>query len=137
MFLKFILDILLSHPKPRTMYDCSDNCLYLILIQALTYWIWEACMKRWYHDYGLHARMVLTMFLLAAVYLFFLAVLRYGQARPRTWRRGSDDRVAGLARCMDNQPRSVARPSGGGRDERLFHNPRALSGLHMYSLIWM
>ena len=32
-------------------------------------------MKKWYHDYGLQARMILTMFLLAAVYLFFLAIL--------------------------------------------------------------
>jgi heat shock protein HtpX len=32
-------------------------------------------MKKWYHDYGLQARMMLTMFLLAVVYLFFLAVL--------------------------------------------------------------
>jgi len=32
-------------------------------------------MKKWYHDYGLQARMLLTMFLLAVVYLFFLAVL--------------------------------------------------------------
>ena len=32
-------------------------------------------MKKWYHDYGLQARMLLTMFLLAAVYLLFLAVL--------------------------------------------------------------
>jgi heat shock protein HtpX len=38
-------------------------------------------MKKWYHDYGLQARMLLTMFLLAVVYLFFLAViLVYGQA---------------------------------------------------------
>jgi len=36
-------------------------------------------MKKWYHDYGLQARMFLTMFLLAVVYLFFLAVLaQYG-----------------------------------------------------------
>ncbi len=36
-------------------------------------------MKNWYRDYGLAARMMLTMFLLAAVYLFFLAVLsEYG-----------------------------------------------------------
>ncbi len=34
-------------------------------------------MKKWYHDYGLQARMVLTMFLLAAVYLFFVAILSY------------------------------------------------------------
>jgi heat shock protein HtpX len=34
-------------------------------------------MKKWYHDYGLQARMVLTMFLLAAVYLFFLIILSY------------------------------------------------------------
>ncbi len=34
-------------------------------------------MKKWYHDYGLQARMLLTMFLLAAVYLFFLTVLSY------------------------------------------------------------
>ncbi len=32
-------------------------------------------MKKWYHDYGLQARMMLTMFLLAVVYLFFLAVI--------------------------------------------------------------
>jgi heat shock protein HtpX len=32
-------------------------------------------MKKWYHDYGLQARMILTMFLLAVVYLFFLAVI--------------------------------------------------------------
>ena len=32
-------------------------------------------MKRWYHDYGLQARMIMTMFLLAAVYLFFLFIL--------------------------------------------------------------
>ena len=32
-------------------------------------------MKKWYHDYGLQARMLLTMFLLGAVYLLFLAVL--------------------------------------------------------------
>jgi len=32
-------------------------------------------MKKWYHDYGLQARMIFTMFLLAVVYLFFLAVL--------------------------------------------------------------
>ncbi len=32
-------------------------------------------MKKWYRDYGLAARMMLTMFLLAAVYLFFLVVL--------------------------------------------------------------
>lgn len=32
-------------------------------------------MKRWYKDYGLQARMLLTMFLLAALYLFFLAFL--------------------------------------------------------------
>ncbi|NJD52117.1 MAG: zinc metalloprotease HtpX [Candidatus Methanoperedens sp.] len=38
-------------------------------------------MKKWYHDYGLQARMLLTMFLLAVVYLFFLAViLAYGGA---------------------------------------------------------
>lgn len=36
-------------------------------------------MKKWYRDYGLAARMMLTMFLLAAVYLFFLVVLsEYG-----------------------------------------------------------
>ena len=36
-------------------------------------------MKKWYRDYGLQARMVLTMFLLAALYLFFLVVLsEYG-----------------------------------------------------------
>lgn len=32
-------------------------------------------MKQWYRDYGLQARMLLTMFLLALVYLFFIAVL--------------------------------------------------------------
>ncbi len=32
-------------------------------------------MKKWYHDYGLQARMMLTMFLLAALYVFFLVVL--------------------------------------------------------------
>ena len=32
-------------------------------------------MKKWYQDYGLQARMVLTMFLLAVVYLLFLVVL--------------------------------------------------------------
>ncbi|MCZ7392008.1 MAG: zinc metalloprotease HtpX [Candidatus Methanoperedens sp.] len=32
-------------------------------------------MKQWYRDYGLQARMILTMFLLAALYLFFLAVI--------------------------------------------------------------
>lgn len=32
-------------------------------------------MKKWYHDYGLQARMLLTMFLLAALYLFFLVVI--------------------------------------------------------------
>ncbi len=38
-------------------------------------------MKKWYSDIGLQARMVLTMFLLAAVYLFFLAViLAFGQS---------------------------------------------------------
>ena len=38
-------------------------------------------MKKWYSDYGLQARMLLTMFLLAVVYLFFLAViLAYGKA---------------------------------------------------------
>ena len=36
-------------------------------------------MKKWYRDYGLQARMMLTMFLLAALYLFFLVVLsEYG-----------------------------------------------------------
>ncbi len=36
-------------------------------------------MKKWFRDYGLAARMMLTMFLLAAVYLFFLVVLsEYG-----------------------------------------------------------
>ena len=34
---------------------------------------------KWYHDYGLQARMMLTMFLLAGLYLFFLTILwRYG-----------------------------------------------------------
>ncbi len=32
-------------------------------------------MKQWYRDYGLQARMILTMFLLAVLYLFFLAVI--------------------------------------------------------------
>ncbi len=32
-------------------------------------------MKKWYRDYGLQARMMLTMFLLAALYIFFLIVL--------------------------------------------------------------
>ncbi len=32
-------------------------------------------MKKWYHDYGLQARMLLTMFLLAAVYFIFLIIL--------------------------------------------------------------
>ncbi len=32
-------------------------------------------MKKWYRDYGLAARMMLTMFLLAVVYLIFLVVL--------------------------------------------------------------
>src|SRR3989304_10258129 len=32
-------------------------------------------MKKWYHDYGLQARMLLTMFLLAVVYLFFVDLL--------------------------------------------------------------
>ncbi len=32
-------------------------------------------MKKWYRDYGLQVRMMLTMFLLAAVYLFFLVIL--------------------------------------------------------------
>jgi heat shock protein HtpX len=32
-------------------------------------------MKKWYRDYGLQARMLLTMFLLAALYLGFLVVL--------------------------------------------------------------
>ncbi len=32
-------------------------------------------MKKWYRDVGLQARMMLTMFLLAALYLFFLAVI--------------------------------------------------------------
>ncbi len=36
-------------------------------------------MKKWYTDYGLQARMLLTMFLLAVLYLIFLAViLAYG-----------------------------------------------------------
>lgn len=36
-------------------------------------------MKKWFRDYGLAARMMLTMFLLAALYLFFLVVLsEYG-----------------------------------------------------------
>ncbi|NJD76544.1 MAG: zinc metalloprotease HtpX [Candidatus Methanoperedens sp.] len=38
-------------------------------------------MKKWYNDLGLQARMLLTMFLLAVLYLFFLAViLRYGDS---------------------------------------------------------
>jgi heat shock protein HtpX len=32
-------------------------------------------MKKWYHDYGLEARMILSMVLLAVLYLFFLFVL--------------------------------------------------------------
>ncbi|MCZ7357750.1 MAG: zinc metalloprotease HtpX [Candidatus Methanoperedens sp.] len=32
-------------------------------------------MRKWYSDYGLAARMMLTMFLLAAVYLIFLVIL--------------------------------------------------------------
>lgn len=32
-------------------------------------------MKKWYRDYGLQARMILTMLLLTALYLFFLAVI--------------------------------------------------------------
>jgi heat shock protein HtpX len=32
-------------------------------------------MKKWYRDYGLQARMLLTMFLLAVLYLVFLAVI--------------------------------------------------------------
>lgn len=36
-------------------------------------------MKKWYSDYGLYGRMILTMFLLAVLYLIFLAViLAYG-----------------------------------------------------------
>lgn len=36
-------------------------------------------MRKWYRDYGLAGRMILTMFLLAALYLFFLVVLyEYG-----------------------------------------------------------
>ncbi len=36
-------------------------------------------MKKWFRDYGLAARMLLTMFLLAVVYIFFLVVLsEYG-----------------------------------------------------------
>ena len=38
-------------------------------------------MKKWYRDYGLAARMILTMFLLAVLYLAFLAVvLTFGGA---------------------------------------------------------
>jgi heat shock protein HtpX len=38
-------------------------------------------MKKWYRDYGLQARMILTMFLLAVLYLIFLAVvLTFGGA---------------------------------------------------------
>jgi len=32
-------------------------------------------MKKWYRDYGLQARMILTMFLLAVLYLIFLSVI--------------------------------------------------------------
>jgi len=32
-------------------------------------------LKKWYRDYGLQARMLLTMFLLAALYVFFLVIL--------------------------------------------------------------
>src|SRR5659263_733300 len=40
----------------------------------------EVTMKKWYTDYGLQARMLLTMFLLAVLYLIFLAViLVYGE----------------------------------------------------------
>jgi len=35
----------------------------------------EVDMKKWYSDYGLQARMLLTMFLLAVLYLVFLAVI--------------------------------------------------------------
>ncbi len=35
----------------------------------------EIDMKKWYNDYGLQARMVITMFLLAVLYLAFLAVI--------------------------------------------------------------
>jgi heat shock protein HtpX len=35
----------------------------------------EVEMKKWYSDYGLQARMLLTMFLLAVLYLVFLAVI--------------------------------------------------------------
>lgn len=38
-------------------------------------------MVKWKRDIGLEARMVLTMFLLAAVYLFFLAFLTYMQTQ--------------------------------------------------------
>jgi heat shock protein HtpX len=38
-------------------------------------------MKKWYRDYGLQARMILTMFLLAVLYLIFLSVvLTFGGA---------------------------------------------------------
>ncbi len=37
-------------------------------------------MNKWYRDYGLQMRMILTMFLLAALYLFFISViLTYGE----------------------------------------------------------
>ncbi len=32
-------------------------------------------MRKWYSDYGLQARMLMTMFLLAVLYLFFIAVI--------------------------------------------------------------
>lgn len=34
-------------------------------------------MKQWYRDYGLQARMLLTMFLLAVLYIIFLTILAY------------------------------------------------------------
>ncbi|MDW7732262.1 MAG: zinc metalloprotease HtpX, partial [Methanolobus sp.] len=39
-------------------------------------------MVKWKRDLGLEGRMLLTMFLLAAVYIFFLAFLTYMSAPP-------------------------------------------------------
>lgn len=39
-------------------------------------------MRKWERDWGLEGRMLLTMFLLAAVYLFFLAFLAYRGTQP-------------------------------------------------------
>jgi heat shock protein HtpX len=39
-------------------------------------------MKQWRSDWGLQSRMIFTMFLLAAVYLFFLAIINYLGATP-------------------------------------------------------